>query len=118
MKFLMSTFAASLLCLSIALPTSAFARLQEPTPAVQKAQELSQVLNLSAQQKSQLTPILQAEEPKVKEVMQDPNLTPEQKKSKLKGVHSQTDSLVKSILTPPQYKQWETIRKDELKNMK
>jgi hypothetical protein len=50
--------------------------------------------------------------------MQEPNLTPEQKKSKLKGVHSQTDSLVKSILTPPQYKQWETIRKDEKHEVK
>jgi hypothetical protein len=49
--------------------------------------------------------------------MQDPNLTPSEKKSKLKRIHSQTDPLVKSILNPTQYQQWQTIRNDELENL-
>ena len=36
----------------------------------------------------------------------------------LKSVHDQTDPLVKSILNPTQYKQWQTIRKDELDQIK
>jgi len=43
----------------------------------------------------------------------DPNLSSSEKKKKLKAVHSQTDPLVKSILNPTQYKQWEVIRKNE-----
>ena len=50
--------------------------------------------------------------------MQDPNLSGSEKKSRMKKVHSQTDPLVKSILNPTQYKQWQTIRNDELENMK
>ena len=39
-------------------------------------------------------------------------------KKKLKAVHSQTDPLVQSILTPTQYGQWQTIRNDELEKLK
>ena len=116
MKNLVFTFVALVFCCILPL---AMAQTQEEAMASgqQRAQMLSQVLNLSSQQKSQLAPILQAEAPKVKGVMQDPNLSPSEKKAKLKTVHSQTDPLVKSILNPTQYKQWQTIRNDELENM-
>ena len=70
-------------------------------PGAEKAAKVAQILNLSPTQKSQLTPILEAEAPKVQAINQDPNLSPSEKKEKLKAVHSQTDPLVKSILTPP-----------------
>ena len=100
-------------------PLSAIARSQEEaaTAGAEKAHRLAQVLNLSPQQESQLAPILQAEEPEVQAIAHDPNLSPSEKKSRLKAVYSQTNPLVKSILTPTQYKQWQMIRKDELENM-
>jgi hypothetical protein len=121
MKHLVFTSVALVvLCLCISAP--AIAQYQQQTqqtssPGEEKAQKLAQVLNLSPQQQSQLAPILQAEAPKVKGIMQDPNLSGSEKKSRLKKVHSQTDPLVKSILNPTQYKQWQTIRNDELENM-
>jgi hypothetical protein len=109
------------LCFCTVLPISVSSQMQEQGapagPGAQKAQKLAQVLNLSPQQRSQLTPILEAEAPKLKAITQDPNLTPSEKKKRLKAVHSQTDPLVKSILNPTQYKQWEVIRKDELEQM-
>jgi hypothetical protein len=114
-KHLVFTFVT----LGLVLSSFAIAQTQDqaPTPGQEKAQALAQVLNLSPQQESQLSPILKAEKPKVQAVMQDPNLTPSEKKSKLKRIHSQTDPLVKSILNPTQYQQWQTIRNDELENL-
>jgi|SRR5215472_3788612 len=104
-------------CIILSVATAATTQ-QAQGPGAEKAEKIAQVLNLSPQQRSQLTPILEAEAPKVKAITQDPNLSPKQKKEKLKAVHAQTDPLVKSILNPTQYKQWETIRKDELEQMK
>jgi hypothetical protein len=115
----MTNLVLAFVVLCLALSPSAIAQTQEqtPEPGQERAQGLAQVLNLSPQQESQLAPILKAEKPKVQAIMQDPNLSPSEKKSKLRHVHSQTDPLVKSILNPTQYKQWQTIRNDELENL-
>lgn len=121
MKHRVVPFAALAIVSAIAfaaLAPAAESQEQAQRPGAEKAQKVAQILNLTPQQRSQLTPILEAEAPKVKAIMQDPNLSPSEKKNKLKTVHSQTDPLVKSILTPTQYKQWEQIRKDELENLK
>ena len=113
-------FAALALSFFIFRATTANAQMQDESQGpmqMEKAEKVAQVLNLSPQQQSQLAPILEAEAPKVKGIMQDPNLSPSEKKSKLKTVHSQTDPLVKSILNPTQYKQWQAIRNAELENM-
>jgi len=111
------------ICLSfslfLCLSSSAVGQTQEPAPAPgeERAQALARVLNLSPQQKSQLAPILAAEKPKVEAIIQDPNLSPSEKKSMLEHVHWQTDPLVKSILNPTQYKQWQVIHNDKLENL-
>jgi hypothetical protein len=83
----------------------------------EKLQKLSQVLNLSPQQKSQLAPIIEAEAPKIKAIQENPSLSGKEKIKQLKHVHAQSDPLVKSILNPTQYKQWEQIRQDEIEQM-
>lgn len=85
---------------------------------VEKAQQVSQMLNLSPQQQSQLTPILEQEVPKVQGIKNDTNLTADEKKKRLKEVHQQTDKLVKPILTPIQWKQWVQYRKTELADIR
>ena len=113
----MKRLAFTLASIGLALASFAVAQEQAPTPGQEKAEALAHVLNLSPQQESQLAPILKAEKPKVQAVMQDPNLSPKEKKSKLKHIHAQTDPLVQSILNPTQYQQWQTIRNDELENL-
>lgn len=120
MKNMVLTCAAFAFCFCTGLSPSAIAQAQDqaaPAPGQEKMEQLSQVLALTPQQQSQLAPIVKAEKPKVQAIMQDPNLSPSEKKSKLQHVHSQTDPLVKSILNPTQYKQWQTIRNDELENL-
>lgn len=106
------------ICVFISLAFTPGAKLQGQNPAAEKLKNLSQVLNLSPQQKSQLEPILEAEGPKIQAIKENPAMSGKEKMKQMKAVHDQTDPLVKSILNPTQYKQWETIRKDELEQMK
>jgi periplasmic protein CpxP/Spy len=98
---------AGLLCCGFCLFISN--QVQAQTPA-QKLQRLSQVLNLSPQQKGEMLPILEEEGPKLEAVKNNPNLTAAQKAMQLRAIHQQTDPQVKTILSPQQYQQWQTIR--------
>jgi hypothetical protein len=102
---------AGLLCCGFCLVLSN--KLLAQTPA-QKLQHLSQVLNLSAQQKGEMLPILQEEGPKLQAIKNNPNLTGAQKAMQLRAIHEQTDPQVKAILSPQQYQEWQTIRQHEI----
>lgn len=113
MKNRMLLFTAVVLCSCAFL---VFANpLQAQTPA-EKLQQLSQALNLSPQQKTQLLPILEAEAPKLQAVKNNPNLSPGQKAMQLRAIHQQADPQVKSILAPQQYAEWQQIRKQEIEH--
>jgi hypothetical protein len=121
MKSRMTIFAALVFCACIFLQGRVVAAQEAGAPAgaaSEKLQKLSQVLNLSPTQKSQLEPVLQAEAPKLKAIQDNPSLSGKEKKKQLKAIHSQTDPQVKAILNPTQYQQWESIRKSEIEQMK
>jgi uncharacterized membrane protein YhiD involved in acid resistance len=113
-------------CLILSIPLMAQAQSSERSQTVtgsqaqatDKAQKISQALNLSPQQQSQVTPILENEDPKVQDIKSDTNLNTDQKQARIKKVYEDTDKLVKPILTPVQWKQWEQYRKNELSNIK
>jgi hypothetical protein len=100
-------------CILLGFANRSFA--QDPE---QKLQRLSQILNLSPQQKSQLLPILQAEAPKLQAIKSNPSLSKRDKKKELKAIHDQADPQVKLILSPTQYEQWKDIRKQEIEEAK
>jgi hypothetical protein len=116
-------------CVCLVLSISAIAQTQSsigrsqtgagsPTQTADKGQKISQALNLSPQQESQVTAILENEEPKVQDIRNDTNLSTDERQKKIKKVYEDTDKLVKPILTPIQWKQWEQYRKNELSNIK
>jgi hypothetical protein len=88
-------------------------RLLAQTPA-EKLQSLSQTLNLNSQQKVEMLPILKQEAPKLEAIKNNPSLTGPQKVMQLRAIHQQTDPQVKAILSPQQYKEWQTIRQHEI----
>lgn len=104
-------FTAGLLCSCVCLiyPNRSLAQ----TPA-QKLEHLSQVLNLSPEQKSELLPVLEAEAPKLQALKNNPNLTSGQKAMELRAIHQQSDPQVKAILSPQQYQEWQAIRQHEI----
>jgi len=85
--------------------------------AVQKLGQLATQLALTPEQKGQLMPILVAEAPKVRAIKTDTSLTKMQKVQRLKALHDETDPQVKAILTPEQYQQLQTIRRQEVTQM-
>ena len=122
MKYHFAASATLVFCVCLVLSISAIAQMQtgtgSPTQAADKGQKISQALNLSPQQESQVTAILENEEPKVQDIRTDTNLSTDERQKKIKKVYEDTDKLVKPILTPIQWKQWEQYRKNELSNIK
>jgi hypothetical protein len=121
MKHRTAILAALAFCACLFLQGRVLAAQETGAPssaASEKLQKLSQVLNLSPTQKSQLEPVLAAEAPKLKAIQDNPSMSGREKKKQLKAIHSQTDPQVKAILNPTQYQQWESIRKDEIDQMK
>jgi hypothetical protein len=129
MKYRFAACATLVSCVYLVLSISVMAQTQSSMERSQtvtgsqaqagdKAQKISQALNLSPQQQSQVTPILQDEEPKVQDIKNDTNLSTDERRARTKKVYEETDKLVKPILTPVQWKQWEQYRKNELSNIK
>ena len=85
--------------------------------AAKKLEALAKQLNLTADQKQKLLPVLAEEAPKLKAVKEDTSLTGMQKLQKIKAIHEETDPKVKEILTADQYQQWQTIRQQEIHEM-
>ena len=68
--------------------------------------EMGEKLNLTADQKTKLQEAFKAQ----REAMKD--LTPEERKEKMKTNRKATDVKIKEILTPEQYTQWEKMRQE------
>ncbi len=91
----------------------------EPGAADDKElQKLRKPLGLSAAQESRLDPILQAEIPKIEAIKNNPSLSGQEKAEQAQAVQSQADPQVKAILNPTQYKQWQSIRLNEIDQLK
>lgn len=67
-------------------------------------------LNLSADQKAKLKPILEEAAQKTKALRDDANLSPEAKRAKLAELREATNAKVKAILTPEQAAKWEQAK--------
>lgn len=120
MKHGMSMVVTSIFCLvfSVAMATNASAQAAAPNPeAAKKVEALAKQLNLTADQKEKLLPVLADEAPKLKAVKADTTLTGLQKLQRIKAIHEESDPKVKAILTPTQYEQWQTIRQQEIHDM-
>ena len=82
-----------------------------------KVEALAKQLNLTADEKEKLLPVLAEEAPKLKAVKEDTTLTGMQKLEKIRAIHQETDPKVKAILSSDQYQQWQTIRQQEIREM-
>jgi len=89
---------------------------QEPAASggMQKLEAISQQLNLSPEQKTQLMPILKEEMPKIQAIKSNTSLTGGEKLQQLREVHEQTDSQIKPILSADQYTKWQQIRQQQM----
>ena len=111
MKHRIVVFTTVALCSCVLLGYAS--KLQAQTPA-EKLERLSQVLNLSPQQKVALLPILQAEAPKIEAIKNNPGMPLGEKAEQMRSIHQQADPQVETILSAQQYKEWQAIRNHEI----
>jgi periplasmic protein CpxP/Spy len=82
-----------------------------------KLEELSKELKLTPEQQVKLLPILKEEAPKLEAIKNDTSLTKFQKMERIRELHEKTNPQVQAILTPHQFEQLQTIRKEEIQKM-
>src|SRR5262245_31470557 len=87
-----------------------FTSYAQSNARAQRLKEVAKQLHLTRDQERQLIPILEAEEPKLEAIRNDPSLSREQKLQRLRAVHDESNPQLKSILTPEQYQQLQGIR--------
>ena len=78
---------------------------------------LAQKLNLSPQQLQQVMPILQKEVPQLQSIAGKPDLSKEQKVEQTKAVQKQSDSKLKSMLSPEQFTSLQSFRSAQLQDV-
>lgn len=118
MKIRITLTAALIFCLGFLLVAAPGLQAQDAkAEAAKKVESLAKQLNLTADQKQKLLPVLAEEAPKLKAVKEDTALTGMQKLQKIHAIHEETDPKVKAILSADQYQQWQTIRQQEIHDM-
>jgi hypothetical protein len=78
---------------------------------------IAQKLHLSPEQMKQVLPILQGETPKLQAIKGNPNLSTDQKQTQTKAVQQQSDSKLKTILSPQQFGSLQGFRAQQLQGL-
>jgi hypothetical protein len=78
---------------------------------------LAQKMHLSPQQMQQVMPILQSEFPKLQSIMGQSSLTSQQKVDQTKAVQKQSDSKLKTLLSPQQFKSLQGFRSEQIQDV-
>jgi len=84
----------------------------------QQMQQMAERLGLTDAQKQKLKPLMEKQRGKMRGVMQDPNLSQEQKREKLQKIGKENDTEIKKILTPAQiktYDEWQKQRRERMR---
>ena len=97
------------LVVALALGTARTGFAQEATPET-RLQKLSDELNLTADQKTKLKPILEDEAKQLEAVRNDTSLSKPDKIAKFKHIHQTFEPKVDAILTPEQQEKMKQIR--------
>ncbi len=126
MKQRMARLVRMVFCISVAALIMAQAPAQDLGSLGKQAQNLggmgdisalTQKLHLSPEQLQQVMPILQKEFPKLQAIKGSSSLTDGQKVSQTKAVQHQSDSKLKSILSPQQFGSLKDFRAEQLRGL-
>lgn len=101
--------AGGLLALNLqAQPTEKAERKGGKRPDTQaRLTQMAEQLNLTAEQKEKIKPILEAEREKMQGLR---DLAPEQRREKMQEVRKDVEAKLKPILTPEQFEKWKKFR--------
>jgi Spy/CpxP family protein refolding chaperone len=95
---------------SVSPPLVSTSYAQMPKTRQERLMATAKRLHVTRKQAKQLYPILNAEEPKLRAIRNDPSLSRAEKLRRLQAVHDASDPQVKAILTPAQFQQLQAFR--------
>jgi hypothetical protein len=72
-------------------------------------EHLTKVLNLSADQQSQIKPILESRQQKMQALFQNQSLSREERHSQMESIHQSTKTQIESVLNDQQKQQFEAM---------
>jgi Spy/CpxP family protein refolding chaperone len=100
-------------CVSlVSTPLVSTSYAQMPKSRQQRLMALGKELHVTHKQAKRLLPILNAEEPQLRAIRNDPSLTRLEKLQRLSAVHDQSTPQIKAILTPTQFQQLQAHRQE------
>jgi Spy/CpxP family protein refolding chaperone len=79
----------------------------------ERAQALAKELNLTEDQKTQVTAVLKKQAEKVRALRADTSLTPQQRREKARALQAEVAPEMKKILTAEQMEKWQKIRSEQ-----
>ena len=105
----MKTLRTILLCAAAALPALAYTAPAPQGPRSQ-VQNMVDKLNVTAEQKAKLDPILDADARQVRALRADSTLSDEDRRKNTAAIRADTDTKIKPILTAEQWTRLEELR--------
>jgi len=98
-------------CVSlVSTPVLSTSYAQMPKSRQQRLMVTAKQIGITRKQAKRLYPILNAEEPKLQAIRNDPSLTRVEKLHRMWAVHDASNPQVKAILTPAQFQQLQVFR--------
>ena len=88
-----------------------------PTPD-QVVQKMSEKLNLTDQQKAQITPIIADRQQKMQALRADQSMERPEKMQKMKAINQDSDTKIKSVLTDEQKQKYEAMQQQAREEMR
>ncbi|HEX9121323.1 MAG TPA: hypothetical protein VF840_12365 [Terriglobales bacterium] len=85
-------------------------RMGGPPSPQQHLDHLSQMLSLTDDQKAKIKPILENESTQVKSLFQDTSMSPQDRHTKMRGIHDTTMSQVRPLLTSDQQAKLDSMK--------
>jgi periplasmic protein CpxP/Spy len=81
-----------------------------PMDPAQRTQELTQRLNLTADQQTKVQQILQSESSQIESLRSDSSLSQQDRRGKMMDIHQATNTQIRAVLDPNQQKQWDAMQ--------
>ena len=81
-------------------------------------QMLTEKLNLTADQKAKVKPILEDQAQQMKAVREDASLSQEQQKAKMKAIHGSCHDQINGVLTPEQQTKFKQLEQESMEKHK
>jgi protein CpxP len=88
-------------------------RMGGPPSPQQHLDHLSQMLSLTDDQKTKIKPILETESTQVKSLFQDTSMSPQDRHTKMRGIHDTTMGQIRPLLTSDQQAKLDSMKQHE-----